>query len=744
MAMVRPSRPRRPSPLSTVASFVIISSLILSSSILSSTCHVFLPRTRHARPKSSMWFAPHSISTPRRHCKNKANYDDGNGNGNDVDVSMSWREIRGGAGAGSLWRTADDDDEDDSSEDLPMPVAVLANIAASSSATTSDPSSRECDDNEATQTIIDDETSHYATIGVLNVPSTDGNNFILLSYKCREGPDRWVYEKWGVTEATPTPSILSNNGCDANNLEMAEVNGCLCHGIVLNLPRRMDAFASDGAASKELDELLLCIAKGVIRRSRVTQRITFSITLGRVGGEKANDHYAESAKRYVQGYLKCALAQLWELHFGKSLRVDRTPDNESIDRHFEVILTSSDGFVLNTAMEMANEVLRQSTADEVSRSNIVPRSLFGALCTQVHRELLNSRLASDCRVDNKISTEWRKLSEKSQNIKTMEITIRGSVDGDDEAFDAEPAPKTMISTDLRQKVESAMAVAFVDAEESLLELEISMDEAFLDDDGGGDENCCPMPEFGDNVDAIVGAMSVSILIVLDEINEAVSESDRDWVEAQRMQALEQVVRMGIHRLFCLHLQNLRDHFGRRYEIALEDFLTDDLNLGKRSLWKGAGELRRREAARRVEEGFTKAAFDSIPRICRRPDGELCEELGATFGCAEALRGLLEDMHEATSTCGLEEEEWKDIMGMGEDDGSGIDSQMPPNSRVGIRQMIKNVKAKMQRRGPAKWYERLAGKAFVIGVNYVQGWLILQALRREARKRDLAMPKFPLF
>ena len=65
-------------------------------------------------------------------------------------------------------------------------------------------------------------------------------------------------------------------------------------------------------------------------------------------------------------------------------------------------------------------------------------------------------------------------------------------------------------------------------------------------------------------------------------------------------------------------------------------------------------------------------------------------------------------------------------------------------RVGLRQLIKNVKAKMQKRGPAKWYERAALKLLVIGVNYVQGWIVLQALRREARKRDQDMPKFPLF
>ena len=83
------------------------------------------------------------------------------------------------------------------------------------------------------------------------------------------------------------------------------------------------------------------------------------------------------------------------------------------------------------------------------------------------------------------------------------------------------------------------------------------------------------------------------------------------------------------------------------------------------------------------------------------------------------------------------------MGGATDESTGEDVAFA-KPRVGLRQVIKNLKAKIQKRGPAKWYERLALKALVIGVNYVQGWIVLQALRREAMKRDRDMPKFPLF
>jgi hypothetical protein len=201
----------------------------------------------------------------------------------------------------------------------------------------------------------------------------------------------------------------------------------------------------------------------------------------------------------------------------------------------------------------------------------------------------------------------------------------------------------------------------------------------------------------------------------------------------------------LQRLFHLHLQSLRDHFGREYELVLEQqSLAEDVDVeGASSAGKAWA---RRPAARQAEARFTEAAAGAVPHICRSPGGELCEELGALFGCGEAARGLLEDMCEATLTQEMAEEELADVMGESGEDGTEIAARTtgPPSSRTGLRQLVKNVKAKLKTRGPAKWYERWATKALVIGVNYIQGWIVLQALRREAAKRDRAMPKFPLF
>ena len=48
------------------------------------------------------------------------------------------------------------------------------------------------------------------------------------------------------------------------------------------------------------------------------------------------------------------------------------------------------------------------------------------------------------------------------------------------------------------------------------------------------------------------------------------------------------------------------------------------------------------------------------------------------------------------------------------------------------------------RRPAKWYEKVAARGLVLGVNYLQGWLAWQGIRRAALERERKMPKFPLF
>ena len=198
--------------------------------------------------------------------------------------------------------------------------------------------------------------------------------------------------------------------------------------------------------------------------------------------------------------------------------------------------------------------------------------------------------------------------------------------------------------------------------------------------------------------------------------------------------MTQVARTEISRLFRLQLDRLRDHFGLWYESYLQGSIGNETD----ESWSA----KRQQTAKKAEEGFIKAAFGAIPSSCQHPDGELCEQTSDVFGCVESLRGLLEDMYDATSALGLEQEEWESIA-TSEAEINGVDS-VPTPERKGLRQVVKDIKRRLQQRSPSKWYGRLAFKVVPLLVNYVQGWIILQTLRREARKRDQRLPKFPMF
>ena len=127
----------------------------------------------------------------------------------------------------------------------------------------------------------------------------------------------------------------------------------------------------------------------------------------------------------------------------------------------------------------------------------------------------------------------------------------------------------------------------------------------------------------------------------------------------------------------------------------------------------------------IAEGFRVAARNAIPQVLK--EGKF-KEFGSKYVFDAVLDGLIRDMMHATSSVQAIEEEWASA----NDDSDGVDT----NDEFGGIQR--------RRRGPVKWYEKLAARALVIGVNYIQGWLALQGIRKAASERDKLMPKFPMF
>ena len=187
---------------------------------------------------------------------------------------------------------------------------------------------------------------------------------------------------------------------------------------------------------------------------------------------------------------------------------------------------------------------------------------------------------------------------------------------------------------------------------------------------------------------------------------------------------------GLRHLFELQLQSLREYYGRRYEAVLDEILDNSTN-GDETRSKEKQEAILTAAAQRAADGFRTAASNAMPALCQ--DGALLEDLDFSIRVTRDLNGLLQDMIETTQARQELEEDWDDA-------ATGTVDEESDEKESGKG----STKIQRQRKGPAKWYEKIAARALVLGVNYLQGWLALQQLRKAAADRDKAMPKFPLF
>ncbi|KAL3784896.1 hypothetical protein HJC23_012499 [Cyclotella cryptica] len=596
------------------------------------------------------------------------------------------------------------------------------------------------------------ESSIYASIGVINFSPTHHHQST-TAYEakiliCHKSNGAICNEYWGIYNLESEHPDDS----DCNYRAAATTMGCLCHAIVLSLP--MEKFSDNDI--RRIDDTLLCIARGIVRRLKSvevsTQKVMIPVTITLM--EKSAYEQGIMLKKYIEQYLDLAVSRALELQKKPNTHMNY------FSRGFKVEVSISLRSAAETAAELSERVLEKledsNTNSDVSvdneavknddgyvgvyENNLVPHSLFGVLLSNTHKHICKT-LPWMKNNGNVRPVEWTKISDQfltsltagSRTIQNHEDTKRRNDIISSNTMQSPPSPQ-ILSPGFQEKVESLMAVLFVDAEESLNEIETRIDNSFFDL-RDPDLQDSAIPEFGADFDRILNAISESFLHLIHD-DTSLTGSDHQWANAQRLVTLKQITTTGIHRLFQSFLQNLRDHYGRMYEGALDKF----------SSAKGVTyERYRLDAARRAEEGFMKSAFDSIPQICRHPDGELCGEMSALYSCVDALRGLLDDMYEATSTRVLEEEEWEDIMDNSIE--NAILNQGDTSifkERIGLRQLIKKIRDERRKHGPTKWYERLTAKALIIGVNYFQGWIILQSLRREARKRDLSMPKFPLF
>lgn len=237
-----------------------------------------------------------------------------------------------------------------------------------------------------------------------------------------------------------------------------------------------------------------------------------------------------------------------------------------------------------------------------------------------------------------------------------------------------------VTDDTREDYSRLVQEALTTAQNQLEALERKMDEIMLSDQ--------PMPllEFGTLVDDILNGAYQQLSGVPTHLCRPI---------------LERLI-IELQRLYKDQLQTLRNFYGKRYETTLESHPDDE------GEWTTAAEY--------ATQGFQAAAKHAVPALCR-VNGELADYSASGFDHVNLLQGLIKDMMEATQ---LKKDEQSLAFEDDEDEVS------------------------MKTRRVPRWLEKLAARVFVLGVNYFQGWLAWQGVKRAALERDRNMPKFPLF
>jgi len=252
------------------------------------------------------------------------------------------------------------------------------------------------------------------------------------------------------------------------------------------------------------------------------------------------------------------------------------------------------------------------------------------------------------------------------------------------------------------------------ARRKLEDLETKMEELVLKQSSSSSNNPMPLLEFGSLVQDILKTTDTRL------------REETSTPEAFR-RGLTKCIVAEVQRLYQDQLQALRNYYGQRYEAILDQEPEEDENAE-------ATERRWAVGAEHSTRGFVAAAKNAVPTVFRidestNADAWTCKN-AASFDHVTALQGLIRDMLEATER--RKEDQAVATLVAADEDETKTSEGTPAKSR------------KFRFPEVPKWLERLAARAVVFGVNYIQGWLAWQGIKRAALERDRNQPKFPLF
>jgi len=280
------------------------------------------------------------------------------------------------------------------------------------------------------------------------------------------------------------------------------------------------------------------------------------------------------------------------------------------------------------------------------------------------------------------------------------------------------------------------------------DLEAKMQSIFLDHESSAtswsssNSNNNPMPllEFGS---LIRNVLEITDARFQKETSDIIPDSFRRGLMTR--------VVSEVQRLYTDQLQALRNYYGQRYEAALDRSDDDDKNNDEDRDEQSSCEEKERKwaiAAQHMTTAFEAAAKNSaIPLKYRKfivNDGSNNNNtnnsndnaVDSSLDYVNSLQGLLRDMMDATERR-KDDQIVASMLTMDDDEDTGEDNDTDDKKLGGKRR-------RWLRRSPPKWAKRIASRAIVFGVNYIQGWLAWQGIKRAAMERDRTQPKFPLF
>jgi hypothetical protein len=175
----------------------------------------------------------------------------------------------------------------------------------------------------------------------------------------------------------------------------------------------------------------------------------------------------------------------------------------------------------------------------------------------------------------------------------------------------------------------------------------------------------------------------------------------------------------IQELFHMHLQSLRDEHGHLYEDKIARLQQQQSSSS--STGDNNNHQHWNDAAVRVAAQFRAAAKRATPPRAR--NARLHDRLDFDYLVTTAEKGLVKDMMRATDLRRVLFAQ-DDLLVVSHDDDKEATS--------------KHSSAR------ATWMKKVAARALVLAVNYAQGWVAWQGVKRAAAQREKHFPKFPLF